>query len=395
MNICFLSRVIFTHEIGGMQHHAQMLSEGMSRLGHTVTVITASNRTGVTEEFVNGVTIHYLKGVGYKRYSRAFWKQSYKKIIALNELNRFDVIFAESTSAYGLIKYKFKKKYKIPIISFVHGSSLGEVRSTLKQSFKFSTIPMILYYLYGYITYSLLSLLYSDLIICISEQLINITKNEYPLVTKERIIFEPNGVDGNRFKPVSVIKSKNEHVLLSIGRLSEQKGFHIVISILPDLIKKLGPIKYYIAGVGDYQVKLQDLANRLNVTDSVIFLGAVKNEDLNYYYNLADVYVLPSIGNEGFPFVIFEAMACAKPIITANLGSIPFVIKQDENGILVRPGDSRGFKRSIFRVIENPDLSRKLGSKAREAFLNKFEFNKILQNIVNIGERLSNRFRDP
>lgn len=148
--------------------------------------------------------------------------------------------------------------------------------------------------------------------------------------TKEKIIQKfpelqnkifrlPNSINGEEFKPkkksLNLLQKYNltdEKVILTITRLLKSegyKGYDKVIEALPKIIKEIPKLKYLLVGSGDDVLRIKKLINDLNLNDYVIMPGFIPNEELADYYNLADVFVMPSKG-EGFGFVFLEALAC-------------------------------------------------------------------------------------
>jgi len=110
-------------------------------------------------------------------------------------------------------------------------------------------------------------------------------------------------------------------VLMTLGRMwaSERtlKGFDRVLEVLPHLTRELPTVAYLAAGDGDDRSRLLRKARSLGIAESVVFPGWVREDEKAEFYNLADVFVMPSEG-EGFGFVFLEAMACGVPVVAAK-----------------------------------------------------------------------------
>src|SRR5580704_4645922 len=127
-----------------------------------------------------------------------------------------------------------------------------------------------------------------------------------------------------------------EQVILSVGRLSREKGHEVLISAFRQVCVDLNRDKFRLLIVGDggEVEKLRRLAQ--DISDRVLFVGHAP--DPWPFYHLGDVFVLPSI-SEGSPLVLFEAMSAGLPIVASAVGGIPEVVKDAESALLVRPGD--------------------------------------------------------
>ena len=151
--------------------------------------------------------------------------------------------------------------------------------------------------------------------------------------------------------------------LMYMGEISKRKGGF-------DLLKAIVDNKEYFADKlllrmggnevdGDIKAYIRENGLESFVTYEGWIAGQKKIECLNW----EDVYILPSY-NEGLPIAILEAMAYSHPIISTPVGGIPEIIKSGENGILVKPGDTKGIAGAIKFYIENCDAIKKQGNNA-------------------------------
>jgi glycosyltransferase involved in cell wall biosynthesis len=164
-----------------------------------------------------------------------------------------------------------------------------------------------------------------------------------------------NAVDTSIFRPDSEIRkhfrkgyecNDRQTILLFAGRLEEVKRVDRIIASL-SYMHDLIDIKLFIAGDGSLKGKLEDQVNRMNLQNKVFFLGYAAHNKLPGLYNMADALMLPSI-MEGTPMVILEALACGTPVLATPVGGIPGLIKDGENGFLLRDISPN----SIATVIE-------------------------------------------
>ena len=154
--------------------------------------------------------------------------------------------------------------------------------------------------------------------------------------SKTRILY--NCVDTSLFRPIAKqdkiiceLKEKhgigdNDRLLIFAGRLTEEKGADLLLQALAKLPKEykaiiIGSYHYNADVKSEYQERLHSLAEKLG--NRVIFTGYVEHDELPYYYNLADIAVLPSMWDEPAGLTNIEAMACGVPVITTDAGGIP------------------------------------------------------------------------
>ncbi len=147
-------------------------------------------------------------------------------------------------------------------------------------------------------------------------------------------------------------------LLLTVARLvaSERyKGCDTVIQVLPELAKKIPAVKYLIVGEGDDQVRLADLAVRAGVRDKVVFAGCVPSGRLADYYNLCDVFIMPS-KKEGFGIVFLEALACGKTVVAGRDDGSREALLDGALGVLVDPDDRQGLIDALARLASRPNV---------------------------------------
>ena len=131
----------------------------------------------------------------------------------------------------------------------------------------------------------------------------------------------------------------DRQIVLSVGRIVENKGYHLIIEAL-HLLQQAGkkiPYLVIVGGAADealYPVKLQTTIARLKMQEHVRLTGAQPNETLRDWYSAADVYCLAS-ETEGWANVLLESLACGTPVVATNVWGTPEVIKSDEYGLLV------------------------------------------------------------
>jgi len=132
-------------------------------------------------------------------------------------------------------------------------------------------------------------------------------------------------------------------ILISVGGLTERKGFHRVIEVLPGLLEEFPRLKLLIAGgatpEGDWGPRLREQVRRLGLQDHVRFLGALAPDALRRAYSAADVFVLAT-RMEGWANVFLEANACGLPVVATDVGGNSEVVSSREIGIVVPFGDA-------------------------------------------------------
>lgn len=177
--------------------------------------------------------------------------------------------------------------------------------------------------------------------------------------------------------------------LLTVCRLDsteKYKGVDTVIEALPQVIARVPDIQYLIVGSGSDSIRLKKLADNIGISDRVHFLGSVDGATLRACYRACDVFVMPS-AKEGFGFVFLEAMQYAKPVVAADRGGSPEVVKDGVTGLLVRYNDVRQLAESLTRLCLDPALRRELGGAGYRRLQEKYTFPQFKQTLSNILTR--------
>jgi glycosyltransferase involved in cell wall biosynthesis len=216
---------------------------------------------------------------------------------------------------------------------------------------------------------------YIDYMFAVSRNNANIIKNRY----KRNVQILHNGVDIEVFKKDETARKhlrekynlNNKKVLISVGRIVALKGYQLVIKSLKDL----KDIYYVLIGNGEYLNDLKKLAKKENVEDKVLFLGEVKNKELNKFLSVGDVFVQPTIGNEAFGITIIEAMACGLPVVASKNGGILDIISDGKNGYLFEINNIDEMKEKIKHAFNS-----KINSK--EYVIDNFTWKKTVDKLL-------------
>jgi glycosyltransferase involved in cell wall biosynthesis len=392
MKICVFSRSVPVHSFGGIEKHCWSVSVGFSKKGHIVKLITTSHPQGKEYEKINSnFEVFYLKDTKPGKYSKKWWKKSLQKFLELDRVEKFDVVFSESSGAFTILKYKVESRFSIPIILNLHRTALRDTVTQIKQKI---SIRSVLAAIKNFISFfrDKKWFKYADTIITCSDEIANAIKKEIK-IAENKIYTIYNGVNLEKFYP----RDKNElrrtykissdkFIILTVSRLKKIKGIDVLIYALNSVLKKFKNIELFIIGDGDYRKNLEKLVHKLDLQDYVKFLGNIPNDNLSDYYNLSDIFVLPTRAKEGFPWVIIEAMACKKPVIVSNIDGVSgSVIKDGENGLLFEPASIKDLEEKILLLLNNPQFRDKIADNGyqtvKKFFSEEIMINKTLEVI--------------
>jgi phosphatidyl-myo-inositol dimannoside synthase len=157
-------------------------------------------------------------------------------------------------------------------------------------------------------------------------------------------------------------------ILLTVARMlssEKQKGIDTIIHSLPAILRVVPEAYCVVVGDGDDRPRLELLAKQLGVAERVLFVGtAADSDELLAYYDACDVFLMPS-QQEGFGLVFLEAMARAKPVIAANFGGAPDVVRHGSSGYLIGYGDSERLAELTLKLLRDPGASKQMGEAGR------------------------------
>ena len=193
----------------------------------------------------------------------------------------------------------------------------------------------------------------------------------------KRLLVIPNPVSDKMRsiqRPFGVTTTKR---VLSIGRLSEQKQFDILIKVFAKLAQRHADWSLRILGEGHLRVALQQQIKDLNLDGRVELAGRLTTIDEELVK--ADIFALTSL-YEGFPNALLEAMALGLPCLSFDCPCGPREISMDgETALLVPLNDEEAFEHTLERLMLDADLRKNLGCQARVSVLDRFSLEKILE----------------
>jgi len=201
----------------------------------------------------------------------------------------------------------------------------------------------------------------------------------------KEIAMIPNGVNWEKFNPDSnkIITRKElgfdtENLIVCVSRLEHKNGTHDLI----ESAKYLSDFnfKIIICGSGSEKEKLQKMIEDFNLKDKVFLLGDILHSELPKYVACADIFVRPSLA-EGFGIVFLEAMACKVAVVGTPVGGIPDFLRNNETGLLCKPGDPKDIAEKIKLLITNKDLSQKLIDNGFKMVQEEYGWDKIVNKL--------------
>jgi glycogen(starch) synthase len=311
-----------------------------------------------------------------------------KIVIQTNLKERFDVIHAQGLSSFGyaLQKKKFGKQLP-PMIMNPQGLE------------EFKTNNPFKYILYTSFRQQVrLGAKYSQKVIATDKCSVAEVK-EHLRIAEEKIAVLPNAVDIEEcldFVDEGVKKDlrarfalpESSIIFLSVGRLERNKGYHYMVESLAHIKNEL-PSNWIwlLAGHGSDRKLLERKVKHSGLTSNVIFVGTLSDRELHNLYELAHVFIHPTL-YEGSSIVTLEAMVHKLPIIASSTGGLPDKVKEGYNGLLCIPGNINDLAKKIMMIMQRKKDLKALGENSYKLVQKDFSWDKVIQGYIKIYEEM-------
>jgi glycosyltransferase involved in cell wall biosynthesis len=174
-------------------------------------------------------------------------------------------------------------------------------------------------------------------------------------------------------------------VVLTVRRLVYKNGIDTLLDSAKIAVKKNPKLVFVVVGKGPDFEEVKERIAQLGMQRNFRLTGFVSDEDLPFYYNVADVFALPSKSGEGLPLVALEAMACGLPVAATNVGGISEVLNEDY-GRLVPPNVPDALAEAVVE-LSSKDLAT-LKVKLRKMMEQKYSWDRNVEKLGKIYEEL-------
>ena len=193
-------------------------------------------------------------------------------------------------------------------------------------------------------------------VLCVSQLTRNICRDRYG-VPEHKLAVCYNGIDNEAMQPTpaSSIKSKDK-IVLFLGRITMQKGPEYFINAAKRVLEKIPDVKFIVAGSGDMELRMIELAASLDIGHRVLFTGFLRGADVDRIFRMADCYVMPSV-SEPFGIAPLEAMRNDVPVIISKQSGVSEVLT---HALKVDFWDTDEMANKIVAVLKYPPLGRTL-----------------------------------
>lgn|GEM_PF-1577890 len=376
-HICVLSATGISKEsrhMGGVQTHTKNLVFLLLQEGYAVSLIT---REG--EEIRNGaLTVIPALGKCTDINDKTWYKESNKAFLRLHNKKPVDCTFSEGEAVWGAMKLIMD--CKIPIVAIVHSLRFRHFYDMFQEvdglrplgSYICKSVPKLLY---GILTLEIPFLSKCQRIVSVSPTVARGMESLYR-IPHERITLIHNWLspkDGFMLDEVARhnVRSQfgifeNDIIFLLVGSLWRPKGFHTVLDAFEEVVIKVPNAHLFIAGEGEGPDRLyfeNHLKQSKVLKNHVKLLGLYPRIEMPSLLSAADIFIMPSLAKEAFPFTLLEAMSMELPIIATDIDAHRELLGSE--GFFVKRRDVKSLVQAMISFASN------LSHRRAEAIQNK------------------------
>jgi len=361
--------------LGGAERQLASLAPLLKKLNIEMCILTRRYATELQPfEMINDVPVHRLPVPGRKPLAALSFS-----ISALPVLWRFNphVIHAHELLSPATTAVMAKRIFGTPVVAKVlRGGELGDLAKLQSRAFGANRIESLKRGIDSFIVISKE----------IDQELAEVG------VPPEKRTFIPNGVDLERFAPLSADRKaalrQSLHLpdgltVVFTGRLDPEKRVNHLVEIWPEVLKQHPGATLLVLGTGTEEQRLKQMAG-----ENVRFEGNVK--DVAPYLCASDVFVLPS-ATEGLSNSLLEAMASGLPAVVTSVGGATDLIQDGRNGILIQPDDRQGLSSALSALLSAPHLRARFGASGREVIQQNYSLTAVAERLRTLYQRFASR----
>jgi glycosyltransferase involved in cell wall biosynthesis len=370
MRIALLSEK-YPPDPGGLAISVRRLAQGLIAAGHTVCVFAPNDTPETRCVTSDGIDVLRLPLLRRADDTLAEW---FNLLARQHAAQPFDLIHAYYVTQLAFAGAYAGRTLGVPTIVSARGNDLD------RAVFDPAKSAQILYAL---------------------QHAAAITANSRDLICKAQAlaphrsaILIPNGVDADRFRPaprdevlLQTLGLTGRAVIGFVGEARSKKGLASLLIAYRSIAQQRAAALLFVGGVRRDDKELLKVFQRQQPDLPLVVVPYTASETLPTYYNLIDVLALPSL-RDGLPNALLEGMACERAIVGSTVGGIPDAIVDGENGRLVPPGDVEALACAITGLLDDAELRRCFGQRARETVLRDFTLEQELEKNLALYRQL-------
>ncbi|MFQ5406096.1 MAG: glycosyltransferase [Candidatus Micrarchaeia archaeon] len=345
----------------------------LAKRGHKVFVFAAGDKQSRVQNLDK--TVFFYDSVSFPPYPQ--YKVAIYPFASTSHVRkvRAKIVHSHAVASMGLAAIAASKSYNIPLLGTFHTMVPLAAKAYTRQRWAKKLVSKI--------AWQAVSTFYKpyDLVTAPTQTIARLLSHHG--IKKVRVV--PNGIDIARFNPRvdgNVVRkmlgiSRSTKVVVVAGRVSFEKNVEVLISAAKHMKqnKSCPDFKFIITGSGPAKPHCEKLTRQFKLTDTIIFTDFLRSFELPFYYAVGDVFATASTF-ETQGMAMLEAMACGKLAVGADSLATPEAIKNNENGFLFTPFDSKECADRLCEVLSLPPGKYKAMSKSARLTAEKFSIPK-------------------
>ena len=376
---------------GGLSRHVRKLSEQLVRDGVEVHVLTRGGGRLPAEADQHGVIVHRVR-VGGRGWGAQFPKDPSAFVRWVDAMNghmharaadlcdriEFDLVHSHDWLVAGaaqLAAREIDRPWLVTVHATEYGRHQGWVQNHPQSHIHAAERAMVRR---------------ADHVVTCSRYMRVHVANVFG-VRPSKITAIPNGVDPRDLEPIEpdlpVLRARyadpGELLVLLVGRLVYEKGFHLALDALAPILRRRGGVRFVVAGTGTAEAELKRQAKKLGLAGYGVFLGWIGDDMLHSLYRVSDLCIVPSI-YEPFGLVALEAMASGCLCVVADTGGLREVVPVEGTvGLRFPSRDSTALRGVLERVLTDDAERAQLVAEAREHVL-RFDWAEVARRTAEV-----------
>jgi len=379
--------------VGGGETHSRQLCSALVERGFSLFVLTRRYTAELKSfEVIDGIPVYRVWSGGMKRWGK--YLMMFPALFNLIRLRKeYDVIYVSVFRALGILGVVAAKLLgkRCVLRAGVSGEMTG---SSLLAEYR-GKKPVSYLLLSMFLPLRNAVLRRADRFISISQEV----REDFLAagVPEKHIVHIPNGVDTDRFHPVTVERKRQLREKLNLpdgqlfcysGKLNQGKGLELVVRVWSDVIKRHPAARVVLIGGGanqflSFESKLREEVEQSDLDEAVIFTGYVEN--VADYLQACDYFLFPS-ESEGMPNALLEAASCGLPLVATRIGGNTDIINEEHLGYLIPVGDEEALLRGVQTLLQDSEKADAMSCAMRDRIEGVFALKAMLSGYVELFE---------
>lgn len=353
----------------------------VAQQGHVVRVFTFNTQRAPAYELVDGVHVYRAPATELTRLTRMqasvslgllplAWRQARSR--PPDVLHTHNLFFFSTLAATVL-----QRLVKRPLVTTLHVgalSQLGGPSQVLASSYERTLGRAVISR--------------SDRLIAVSSAVAEHAVHLGARPETVRVI--ANGVDIQQFHP-GTGPERGAFRIACVGRLIFNKGPQYLVEAAPEVLRSHPEAEFVFVGDGPLRAGLEERARQLGISRRLTFLGT--RPDVASILQTCHILARPSL-LEGMPLTILEAMACGLPVVATPISGTAELVRDGENGLVVRPADPASLARAILRLMDDEPLREAQGRRGRHLVENGFSWDAVAAQTLAVYRELAPTTRE-